>query len=99
MSRLAEQLVDRSVPEHVVGDGLHQLLTLGAGERETLLREHAVQLLVDLAPEVGLADALVVEQRAQLVDHELVHLLAHVLERGLALGAPGPRSAHRPPGC
>ena len=45
-----------------------------------------MQLLVDLAPEVGLGDALVVEERAQLVDDELVHLLAHVLERLLALG-------------
>ena len=47
-------------------------------------------------------DALVVEQRAQLVDHELVHLLAHVLERLLRWLPPGARSwRSRPPavGC
>ena len=95
---LAEQWVDRSVSEHVVGDGQHQLLTLRAGERKSLLRKGAVELFVDLAPEVGLADALVEEQRSQLVDHELVHLLAHVLERGLALGASGAAVGPSPAG-
>ena len=77
---VAEQLVDRPVAEHVVGHRLHEHLALGDGEREALLRERPVQLLVDLAPQLGLGHALVGEERAQLVDHELVHLLAHLFE-------------------
>ena len=73
------------VPEDVVGDRLHERLALGDGEGEALLAQRAEQLLVDLAPELGLRDALVGEQRAQLVDDELVHLLAHFLELVLAL--------------
>ena len=82
---VAEQLVDRPVAEHVVGDRLHEHLALGDGEREALLAEGSEQLLVDLAPELGFGHALVGEQRAQFVDHELVHLLPHLLELVLAL--------------
>ena len=72
------------------------------GEREALLRERLVQLLVDLAAQLGLGDPLVVEERAQLVDHELVHLLAHVFElRARAAFAPCAArcSCHRAAGC
>ena len=86
---VAQQLVDGSVTEDVVGHRLHELLPLGAREREPLLRERAVQLLVDLAAQVGFAHALVVEQRSQFVDDELVHLLPHLLERLLALRGAG----------
>ena len=49
------------------------------------LTERLVQLLIHLAAQLVLGDALVGQQRAQLVDHELVHLLTHVLQRGLTL--------------
>ena len=93
MRRVAEQLVDRPVAEHVVGDRLHERLALGAGEREALLRERLGAAARRPAAQIGLGDALVVEERAQLVDHELVHLLAHVLERLRRAGRRGARAA------
>src|SRR2546429_493337 len=55
----------------------------------TFTRERAVGLLVGVTGQVDLGEALVVEEWAQLVDHELVHLLAHLLERVLPLRGVG----------
>ena len=61
--------------------GLHERLSLVGVEREPLLCKRSVQLLLDLLADVGLRHALVVEDRTQLLDHELVHLLAEIFER------------------
>jgi len=67
-----------SLPGQPLDDGSLVAVSLGHLGRRTdwgLLRR-----VLELAPELVLADPLVVEQRAQLGDHELVHLLAQVLE-------------------
>ena len=55
-----------------------------------------MQLLLDLLAQVGLGDPLVVEDRAQLLDDELVHLLAQVFERLRALVDTGAGAAGTP---
>ena len=79
-ARVAEELVDRSVAEHVVEHRLDDRLTLAGGQREPLLPERPVELLLDLAPELVLRDALVVEDRTELLDDEGVHLLPQLFE-------------------
>ena len=56
-----------------------------------------MELLLDLLAEIGLRDALVVEDRAELLDHVRVHLLAEVLERVRALADAAPRTAAATP--
>ena len=78
--RVAEQPVDRPVPQDVVEDGLDEDLAFGGAECEALLGHRPLQLLFDLLAQLGFRDPLVIEQRAQLLHHELVHLVAEVLE-------------------
>ena len=64
----------------VVGDVLDQLGALGGRQRDLLVDERLVDVLVHEAAQLVLADGLVGEHRADLLDDELVHPLAQVLE-------------------
>ena len=85
-----EEPVDRAVAEDVVGDVLEELGPVRARQRDALPAEDDLQLLLQLAGELLLPDAPVVEQRAELVDEEVVHAPTQLVEERVA-ARPGRR--------
>src|SRR5205085_12134619 len=84
-----EEPVDRAVAEDVVGDVLEELGPVRARQRNALPAEDDLELLLQLAGELLLPDAPVVEERAELVDQKVVHPLAQLVEERIANGAGG----------
>ena len=79
-----EEPVDRAVAEDVVGDVLDELGLVGRRQRGPLLGQRGVQLVVDATAQVVLGEALVVEDRTELVDQVVVDLLAELVEHRIA---------------
>ena len=85
---VVEEAVDGAVAQDVVGDVLDELRLVGRRQGRALLSEGLVKLIVDATAEVVLGEALVVEDRPQLVDEVVVDLLAELVEDGISpLGA------------
>ena len=75
-----QEAVDRAVAERVVGDVLDELGALGGRERDVLLAQRLVDLLLHEAAQLVLVDVVVGELRADLVDDELVDAQAQLFE-------------------
>ncbi len=85
---ILEQAVDGAIAEDVVGDVLDELRLVGGAQRDPLLDEGGVELLVDAQLKVVLRQSLVVEDRAELLDQVLMDPLAQLVEHRVTLGAP-----------
>src|SRR5882724_3112607 len=81
---VGQQSADRPVAEDVVGEVLHQLGPVSGRQRHLLPAEDDLEVLLELAAQLVLADAAVVEERADLVDEEVVHPLAQLVEDRVA---------------
>src|SRR5690606_33830198 len=68
---------------------LDQLRLVRRRQRRPLLGQRGVELLVDAAPQVVLRQALVVEDRPELVDQVVVDPLAQLVEHRVAPLHPG----------
>ena len=79
-----EEPVDRAVAEDVVGDVLDELRLVGRRQRRALLGEGGVELLVHPPAEVVLRQALVVEDRTELVDQVVVDPLPQLVQHRIA---------------
>ena len=89
---VAEQRVDRSVAENVIGDILNQLRFVSRRQRGPLLGQSRDQLLMNLLAKIVLRQPTVVQDRAKFIDEAVVNPLPQLIQHWVtAAGGCTPR--------